>query len=253
MAKEKFWQSGRLRRQAAGSIPARRTREFTAGQVGKVTGSIPATPTRFNMKNNKELPNPIREDSESFRGSEFLKRCRVEVYDPKQVSWEEIGGDILGVELSASGAEGALDEETLRKGFEDPESVIVLMRDSVTNKIVGFTYAKPAVKTYQEDFPERQATEDTAYIYDTEIQEQYQGRGLVSVLIAKLEQELLVRGFSFIERDADNNRDSGKPDAETYADKIRKNYRGRIIKEEPHDSEYGQQVYFRIRLNKSKK
>ena len=55
-----------------------------------------------------------------------------------------------------------------------------------------------------------------------------------------LEAELRRRGYKYIERDTAV--EGG------YADNVRKNYAGRIIEEQPHPSEYGDQVFFCMTL-----
>ncbi|MEK7478998.1 MAG: GNAT family N-acetyltransferase [Patescibacteria group bacterium] len=185
-----------------------------------------------------------------------VERCSVEVFDLNMLSWKYVGKNIMAVELSAFGEERSFGEETLENDFMNPENTIVILRDAQAEEIIGFTYAKPTVEAYPEDFPERSVSEDTAYIYDTALKKEYQGKGLVQVLIERLEGELAKKGYRFIERDsADYSPESvSKIDErtgakrETYADKVRKTYGERIEREEKHDSEYGSQVFFRIRL-----
>ncbi len=170
---------------------------------------------------------------------------RFDVYDPEQTPWENVKNEVVRVEVSAFGEDKAFDEEILQKDFEDPSTIIILAKDSTTDEIIGFSYAKPTVKTYPEDFPDRQGNDDTAYIYDTALEKSHQGKKIVGPLTEKLEGELMRKGYSFVERDS---ADSSAAEEETYADKIRRNYSGRIIKEEVHESEYGPQVFFRIKL-----
>ena len=188
------------------------------------------------MKRGVEMPHNV----------ESSPQHKVEIYNSEELPWDTIKEDILGVELSAFGEEEAFGEDMLERDFRDTDSVIVLMRDVKLDRIVGFTYAKPVTKTYPEDFPERVPSKDTAYVYDTALEKEYQGKGLVGSLLAKLDEELVRRGFSFVERDSANYAEGGEK--ETYADKIRRNYKDRIVYEESHDSEYGPQVFFRIRL-----
>ncbi|TSC68827.1 MAG: hypothetical protein G01um101466_300 [Parcubacteria group bacterium Gr01-1014_66] len=178
---------------------------------------------------------------------------RPEIYNPDKLPWDKIREDILKIEESAYGEEDLFGEEVLQNDFEDPDNIVVILRDIATEKIIGFTYAKPTLKSYPEDFPEREMSKDTAYIYYTVIEKSYQGKGLVSSLLNKLEDELVRRGFSFVERDAANDREGEQSGAETYADKLRKNYQERILKEEAHDSEFGPQVFFRMSLPKPEK
>lgn len=182
--------------------------------------------------------------------NEFLKRFQVEVYNPKTSAWKNIKEDIMNIELEAFGEEKAFDEETLERDFTKALNTIVFVKDVTTGKIIGFTYAKPTTLAYPEDFPDRPASEDTAYIYDTAFNPEYQGKGLLPGLMEKLEEELVKKGYAFIERDSadyvEGERSGEKK--KTYADNVRKAYGERIIKEEGHPSEYGPQVFFRIRL-----
>ena len=197
--------------------------------------------------NLENFPN-LKPDSQELKDS-----CIVEIYDPKKISWNEIKEDILRVEISAFGEEKAFDEEMLQEAFENPDSIVIMTRDAKTNRIVGFTYAEPTVTAYPEEYPERETRTDTAYISDSAFEDLYQGHGLISPMMEELENQLVQRGFSFMERDsADSKRDESFNE-ETYAQKIRKNYGNRIVKEEFHDSEYGPQVFFRIKLRRSGK
>ena len=105
--------------------------------------------------------------------TEQENECRLEVYNPEKMPWGEIREDILNIEASAFEGD-TFGEELLQRDFEDSDNIVVLMRDANTRKIVGFTYAKPTVKTYPEDFPEREMSADTAYIYDTALEKSYQ-------------------------------------------------------------------------------
>lgn len=200
------------------------------------------------MENENKISASIGGKRETSAENEAHGRCRIEIYDQSSLPWESIREEILGIELSAFGPEKAFDEKMLKMDFKDPKSVIVLARDKNTSKIVGFTYAKSTAETYPEDYPERENSVDTAYIYDTAFAPEYQGEGLVSPLMKELERQLVSKGYRFLERDAANTRDGLKAGKETYADKIRRNYQGRILKEEAHDSEYGPQIFFRMRL-----
>ncbi len=192
------------------------------------------------------------ENFSEFKNENLRDYCAVEVYNPQKLSWDEIGQKIVEIELSASGEKPGLDEEILKEAFEDSSSVAIITKDTRDGKIVGFTIAQPTAVIYPEDFPDRQPSEDTAYITDSAFEKSYQGHGLIVPMIEELERQLIAKGFSFMERDsADDKKDKDSTTEETYADKIRKNYKDRILKEESHDSEYGPQVFFRIRLKKS--
>ena len=204
------------------------------------------------MSNIESGPRADQDNVESLSKSELLERYDVELCEPTDVLWEKIGKDILNVEVSSFGKEKSFDQATLKRDFENQKNTIILIKSKEIGAIIGFTYAKPTIDTYPEDFPKREAAEDTAYIYDTAIEKSHRGKGLLPLLSEKLENELTSRGFAFIERDSANTQAEEKLGDETYADKIRKSYQGRIIKEEPHDSEYGPQVFFRISLSQPK-
>jgi GNAT superfamily N-acetyltransferase len=145
----------------------------------------------------------------------------------------------------------AFDDETMKEDFENPRNIIALIRDTATNAVVGFTYAEPTAAVYKELYPERKFSEDTAYISDTVIHPKYRKKGLLPVLMHALENELLKRGYLFIERDSADDRTNLKEDEETFADKIKKNNLDRIIAEQRwYSDEYGAQRYFRMRLPK---
>ena len=184
---------------------------------------------------------------EKPEGKESLSSFRAEIYDPASTPWEEVRAEIVDIEHSAFG-DTSFTEDILAEGFQDADSIVVIMRDEHTRKIVGFAYALPAEKVYPEEFPDRHASKDTAYVYDVAFDPSHQHRGLLPTLMQTFENEIIGRGFSFLEIDAANVHTA--EGVETYADKIRKNNRGRILKEEAHDSEYGPQVFFRIDLRK---
>ena len=184
------------------------------------------------------------ENFPEFKSENVRENCALEIYDAKKTPWNEIKDDIMRIEISSSGEKPGLDEEILKEAFEDPASIIIITKDMGKNKIVGFSLAGPAAIAYLEDYPERPTNDDTAYIWDSAFEKGYQGHGLIAPVNEEMEQQLTKRGFSFMERDvANDKKDKDSTTEETYADKIRKNYKGRIIKEESHDSEYGPQVF----------
>lgn len=159
------------------------------------------------------------------------------VYDPRCLPWDAIRADVLRIEGEQFG-EGAFDEEYLKEEFEDPDNVAVLLWDTAGKRIAGFTYAVPVGGVHQEREPE---SLETAYICDTALDAPYQRRGLIGELMGCLEEELRRRGYRYLERDA--------AVANGYAETISRAYWDRIVvKSDPHQSEWGLQVFFRIRL-----
>ena len=145
-------------------------------------------------------------------------------------------GDIVGLEREAFG-HGAFSEGYLAGEFTAPENAVILLVDPDNDGVLGFTLAGPV----EWIDPQRLSDNATAYVSDTIIAQAWRGQGLVGVLMDALEQELRNRGYRFMERDA--------AIAHGYADKVARHYKERIVlMDGPHDSEWGPQVFFRIRL-----
>lgn len=114
----------------------------------------------------------------------------------------------------------------------------MLLLTSESAHIVGFSCAIPEGKLD----PEREAeSRETAHIVDTAIETSYQGCGLIGLLMEVLERELRSAGYLYLEREA--------AIANGYAAKIERAYAGRILEQDgPFESEWGLQIFFRIRL-----
>jgi len=154
-----------------------------------------------------------------------------EIFDPETQSFEEIKEDILSIEHEAFGEHSFPDEWFPRDFCKEKENVVVLLRGPASKKVIGFTYAKPITNEKP----------DTAFIWNTAIQKNFQHQGLVGLLMETLEKELMKRGFKYMEREAAYNNG--------YADKIAKHYKGRIVEQsEPHEVFHDTQVFFRIKL-----
>lgn len=151
------------------------------------------------------------------------------ITNPAADHWEEIGKGVVFLEHEAFG-DASFTAEQLEADFFDPNATWALLLNG--EDIIGFTYTKRT-----EDFEEQ----PVAFIWDTVIAESWRHKGLVGVLMNVLEAELKKAGYVYIEREAAVS--SG------YAERISKHYHGRIVEEgEPHDSKWGQQKFFRIRL-----
>lgn len=160
---------------------------------------------------------------------------RVDLFQFTPESWARVKGDILRIEQICFDGKG-YSEETFEKDFSRPEAAVVILRNH-TGKIIGYSYALPV----NIEEPEREEEKDeTANIDSTAIHPDYQGQGLVGILIGKLEEELRKRGFKFIEREA--------VIGNGYADSIQRHYRDRVLGWRDQDSKYGPQRFFRIRL-----
>lgn len=176
--------------------------------------------------------------TEKYKEEEPKLKTEAEIFTPKPESFEKIKFEIFSIENENFG-DHSFDEESLTEDFTNPENIIVILRDPAENdKIIGFTYAEPV-----DHFDKNRKAESavTAYITDTALLKEYQGRHLVGIMMEKLEDEMKKRGFKFVERDSRV--------ANKYADNVRKAYKDRIVDEKgPSKSEWGDQIFFRIRL-----
>lgn len=172
-----------------------------------------------------------------------------EIYNPQTTPWESIKDNVVRIEHSHFG-ENAYSEEKLKEYFNRPDCTVALLRDPQTHTVVGFSYTTPAETEYDEEFhPERleeleQLDGKSAYIGDTAIDRSYMGKHLVEKMMRTLEDELVRKGYRYMERDAAT--------ANNYAVNIKKTYEanGRLVyaEPEPHKSKYGSQQFFRMRL-----
>lgn len=190
------------------------------------------------MIGTKEIIDPLHE------------RCKTEVFNPPIPVWDEkwkgIREDLLIIEEAQF--DDPSSEDLLEQHFQEPGTVVILLRDTQTKKVVGFSYSIPLRnyvarngKNYQENIEREDNGKNTAYIMDTAIHPDYTGHHLVGKLMDTLEDVLRQRRYAFIERDAKVKNG--------YANNIRKNSAGRIVGEPIyHDSDWGPQVFFRLRL-----
>lgn len=187
------------------------------------------------------IPSEVGE--QNTQEDEVYKRCAAEVFDAKAIAEEqlrEILRDLVEWEKKIFGDEG-FDEELFLQDIPNPENTVIFLRDTQTGKVIGFTYAEPIKNIDRHVEPkEYRDPEKVAYISDTVIDPEYQGHKLVGKLMNLLEVELKRRGYEYMERDS--------AVAGGYADSIRKRYLKQIIEEQPHPSEYGDQVFFCIKL-----
>lgn len=150
------------------------------------------------------------------------------VFDPQtEDAWSDVRDAIMELE-HACFPEGGFEESYLQTLFEDPKSIVVLLK--VNGEVAGFTCGIP-----DEENP------DSLYIETTEILPKWQNNKFITSLIATLECTAKSRGYDFITRHAavDNG----------YAANIAKNYEDRIIETYPKTSEeFGNQQYFKIKL-----
>lgn len=159
-----------------------------------------------------------------------------EIFKPDIKNWDVIKEKILYLENDAFTKE-SFSEEEIKNDFLNSENVVVLLKESDLNKIIGFTYAKP-IEPETNDGPAKPG--ETAWMWDTVIDKEYRGRGLLGQMMSTIEKELQNHGFKYLERNA--------LVANNFAENISKHYKDRIIKSFPLDSRWGPQIFFRIKL-----
>ncbi len=139
-------------------------------------------------------------------------------------SWNIVKARIDEIE-SECFAEGAFAPDELRRAFNKPRNVAVLLWDGPL--LIGYTQAEPRGR-------------GTYYIANTAIAKSHQGRGLVKLLMQRLYDDMRAAGARFIERDA--------AIANGYADAVVRAHGPDIVETFDHDSEYGPQRFIRMRV-----
>ncbi len=147
---------------------------------------------------------------------------RVEKYSPN--SWTDVREQIMAVEDEAFNHTG-YEEGMMKSLFEDDHNLNYLLKNA-DGKIIGYTQ----VNVHGE----------SAYIMNTAIAPEHQGKGYVGELMRNLEEELRARGVKWITRHSAV--DHG------YADKIQRHYGDRIVETQERMSPWGAQRYFKIKL-----
>jgi ribosomal protein S18 acetylase RimI-like enzyme len=188
------------------------------------------------------------QDKDMSRSGDRRQRCRPEVFNPRLVHWAYIKDDVLRIEQAQFGAR-ALSEEQFTRYLANPDGTHVLLWDTSSGRVVGYTLCLPAEQVYHaEYYPERLAEisaldAPTAYIVDTAIDPAYTGQHLVGTLLITLEEALVKKGYRYLDRDV--------AVAHHYAANTVKVYAHRIIASYLHESPIGPQMFFRIRLTRS--
>jgi GNAT superfamily N-acetyltransferase len=163
---------------------------------------------------------------------------KIEVVDLSKSPWEWIRDEILELERAIF-KEDAFEEEMLTEAFQDRDNIVLIMRDE-NGRAIGYTWATPAQKTYEVEadydvFAGRTASVDTAYIYNTGLRPEYQGKGLVAELYSAQDKELLRRGYKRVHTDA-------KIEGGFAANLLKRNP-GKVISNFEHDSPFGAQMF----------
>ena len=159
-----------------------------------------------------------------------------EMFSNIKPDWIKIKDSILSLEKEGF-EEHPFTEKEIEEDFLNPENIIVLLKNLENQEVIGFTYVKP-MEPETSDGPAKPG--ETAWMWDTVIKKEFRGRGLLGLMMNKLEEELKNRGFKYVERNA--------MAANNFAENIAKHYKERIIKSFPLESKWGPQVFFRIKL-----
>jgi ribosomal protein S18 acetylase RimI-like enzyme len=171
-------------------------------------------------------------------------RCRVELYRYTLQAWQKIRENIMSLETDVFGENG-FDEDELVEDFNSRDNTVVLVRDVIEDKIVGYTCVSPLSRVCREDrweiFRDDHGAK-TAYISNILVDPQFQGHHLAADMMDFAEELIGEKGFEYIEADVVVKNG--------FAGKITKAYQGKILYHSgSHISEYGDQEYFRIQIN----
>lgn len=133
---------------------------------------------------------------------------------------------------------------------EGKVNTVILIKKPSSNSVFGFIYAEPAENIYNKSedellnfFPERLSNPDiesTAYITDLAFERSGMAGGGVKSITGILLSELKKNNYSFVEMDATTNFG--------LAESIKKDFGDYVIESTEHDSEYGPQVFFRMKI-----
>ena len=161
-------------------------------------------------------------------------KLEVNVIDPDQADFDVLKKDIFEL-MKVNWGEKALEDpnftpERVDELLKNTKNVNIILK-TPEGKFIGYMMAIP-----DEDEPEGEAI----YIESTDIYPDYQGKRLVGKLSRILEEEAKKRGYKYMTRDS--------AVGNGYADAIERYYKERIVSKRDHDSEYGLQRYFKIRL-----
>src|SRR3989338_6170917 len=163
---------------------------------------------------------------EGRRSKEELPPCSVEVFDIKKARFDDVKDDVMKIEGLAIDGKG-YEEDIMREDFENPQAVIILLRNKDSQQIIGYVDATPA-------------SEEVINIDSTALNPEYQRYGLVWEMMKELDEELKKRGYKYMTRDA--KIEGG------YAASVERFYGERIVEKSDHDSDYGPQRYMKIKF-----
>jgi LmbE family N-acetylglucosaminyl deacetylase len=198
---------------------------FTEATTGQIQSKCPTRACRALARRGQTFRSKCVR-AESYNSTNMNEKdFNLSIFDGK--GWSKISKSLFEIEKECF-LDLSFSWKDFCNYFSNPKIIAVILR--YKNDIIGFSFGFPS-------------GDDSFFIYDTAIKKEFQGRGLVSLIMNFLEKKLKEDGYKYIEREADV--DNG------YADKIRRHYKGRIIEEGiPHNSIYskGKQVFFKIKI-----
>ena len=166
--------------------------------------------------------------NESFKNT--IEKEPLNIVEQYEVgSWESVKDSIMSIENKSFGGSG-FGEDMMKGIFEDENNLNYILKDSQANKVIGYVSVM------------LQSDGKSAYIMNTAIAPEHQGKGNVGLLMQKMEDDLKSKGVEYLIRDAavENG----------YADKIERHYVERIIEDKTYEkmSPWGLQRHFEIKL-----
>jgi GNAT superfamily N-acetyltransferase len=164
---------------------------------------------------------------ENRRSEERIPSVESVLFNPDTTAWDEVKEAVMDLEKICF-SDGGLGEDYLKEYFLNPQNVVVLLK--VNDQLVGFTCGG---RDHEHD--------ESFYVETTEIHPDWQGNKFITSMITTLEYEAKKRGYKYLTRHAAINNG--------YAEKIERNYTGRILETYPRSSEeFGEQQFFKIKL-----
>ena len=202
-------------------------------------------------------------------GLSIVNEYKPLIFDKEAETWEKIKSDILqlakdnfrmedekeqvlGVIIPENERENfanitpegdIISYNSLEEAFLNPETVITLLEDPETDKIIGYSWAMPMKK-----MDPRSDKAETAYIYQCVIEKDYRGNKLIEKINTPLLQELYQQGYKYVEKDARNFLPEGETRKKTYAQSVLDEFAKTFV-EEPYAHNpfgLGRQIHFNI-------
>lgn len=152
----------------------------------------------------------------------------IQTVHPDAAIWEQIKDSIIRIEHQTF-AQHSYSAQLLEEECTHPSAIVILLRSSKNQEIVGYLSGL----TDTDDA-------ESFYLSSVALLEEYRGQGWIGPMTSALETAVHERGYRYLTTDA--------VIANGYADSIQRHYGQRIVASHEHDSEWGRQRFFKIRL-----